>query len=355
MKIWTCGSSPRIGPQNAWTRIKNVNDASSLSNFWNFFRRNPNDFLSRLVTMEETWLYHYESETKQQSVEWRHISSPRPRKFRVQKSAGKVLASIFWDQEGILLTDYLPKGQLSTRSITHLCWCNWRTFWRKNAAGRSTRESCSCTIMPRLTGHLQPRRNWHMWASNVLITHPILRIWPHWTTTCSLDWKNNWKVAIFLLKRRSLLPWRPGWTDNLLNFFLSGLQKLEQRAKKCIDSWGVCWINPEFGHCSLLPSFIISTPSYSCLVNRMQAKITASRWVVIESVAKFKYLGMTPTNPCWIHEEIKSRLNSGNAWYYSVQNLLFSSLLFKNIKLKIHKTIILSIVVYGCNTCTLTN
>jgi len=80
-----------------------------------FFRRDPNDFLSRLVTMDETWLYHYDSETKQQSVEWRHSGSPRPKKFRVQKSAGKVLASfIFWgrgDQDGILLIDYLPKGQ----------------------------------------------------------------------------------------------------------------------------------------------------------------------------------------------------------------------------------------------------
>jgi len=59
----------------------------------------------------ETWLYHYDLETKQQSVDWRHSGSLRPKKFRVQKSAGKVLASIFWDQDGILLIDYLPKGQ----------------------------------------------------------------------------------------------------------------------------------------------------------------------------------------------------------------------------------------------------
>jgi len=57
-----------------------------------FFRRNPNDFLSRLVSMEETWLYHYDPETKQQSMEWRHSGSPRPPKFRVQQSAGKILA-----------------------------------------------------------------------------------------------------------------------------------------------------------------------------------------------------------------------------------------------------------------------
>jgi len=61
--------------------------------------------------MDETWLYYYDPETKQQSMEWRHSGSPRPQKFRVQKSAGKVLTSIFWDQDGILLIDYLPKGQ----------------------------------------------------------------------------------------------------------------------------------------------------------------------------------------------------------------------------------------------------
>jgi len=75
-----------------------------------FFRPDPNDFLSRLVTMDETWLYHYDPETKQQSMEWRHSDSPCPKNFRLQKSAGKVLASIFWDQGGILLIDYLPKG-----------------------------------------------------------------------------------------------------------------------------------------------------------------------------------------------------------------------------------------------------
>jgi len=45
--------------------------------------------------MDETWLYHYDPETKRRTMEWRHCGSPRPKKFGVQKSAGKVLASIF--------------------------------------------------------------------------------------------------------------------------------------------------------------------------------------------------------------------------------------------------------------------
>jgi len=80
--------------------MKNVNGTSRLSNFLEFFRLDPNDFLSRLVTMDETCLYHYDPEAKQQSVEWRRSGSPCPKKFRVQKFAGKVLTSIFWDQDG---------------------------------------------------------------------------------------------------------------------------------------------------------------------------------------------------------------------------------------------------------------
>ena len=75
------------------------------------------------------------------------------------------------------------------------------------------------------------------WASSVLIIHNILRIWPRRTTTCLMDLKKNSKIAIFFPTRKSLLPRRPGWTDKLLIFF-SGLQRLEQRAKKCIELRG---------------------------------------------------------------------------------------------------------------------
>jgi len=65
-------------------------------------------------------------------------------------------------------------------------------------------------------------------------------------------------------------------------------------------------------------------------------------------------LGTTLTNQNLIQEEIKSRLKSGNACYHSVQNLLSSSLLFINLKIKIFRTIILPVVLYVCETWSLT-
>ncbi|KAJ4451445.1 hypothetical protein ANN_02907 [Periplaneta americana] len=73
-----------------------------------------------------------------------------------------------------------------------------------------------------------------------------------------------------------------------------------------------------------------------------------------EEVEKFKYLGATVTNINDTREEIKRRINMGNACYYSVEKLLSSSLLSKNLKVIIYKTVILPVLLYGCETWTLT-
>ena len=69
-----------------------------------------------------------------------------------------------------------------------------------------------------------------------------------------------------------------------------------------------------------------------------------------ERVEEFIYLGTTLANQNSIREEIMSRLKSGNACYHLLQNLLSSSLLSKNLKIKIYRTIILPVVLYGCET-----
>lgn len=73
--------------------------------------RNTPEFLRRYVTMDETWLHHYTPESNRQSAEWTATGEPSPKRGKTQKSAGKVMASVFWDAHGIIFIDYLEKGK----------------------------------------------------------------------------------------------------------------------------------------------------------------------------------------------------------------------------------------------------
>lgn len=81
---------------------------------------NKKDFLRRYVTMDETWIHHFTPESNRQSAEWRAAGESRPKRPKTQKSAGKVMASIFWDAHGILFIDYLEKGQ-NINSDYYMC------------------------------------------------------------------------------------------------------------------------------------------------------------------------------------------------------------------------------------------
>jgi hypothetical protein len=70
----------------------------------------------------------------------------------------------------------------------------------------------------------------------------------------------------------------------------------------------------------------------------------------LERVEQVKYLGTNLTNQNSMHEEITSRLKPENACYHSAQNLLFSSLLCKNIRIETHRKTIFPLVLYGCQT-----
>lgn len=74
------------------------------------FEANEDTFFSNMVTGDETWAYLYDPETKRQSMQWLHIGSPRPKKFKSQRSTQKVLVTVFWDKEGVILVDFLERG-----------------------------------------------------------------------------------------------------------------------------------------------------------------------------------------------------------------------------------------------------
>ena len=99
------------------------------------------DFLLHLLTVDETWVHNYEPENKVQSCQWVGPGSPRPKKFKKQPSAGKVVATVFWDAKGIIMLDFLPKRS----TITGVYYANLldqlRTTIREKRCNRTTRES----------------------------------------------------------------------------------------------------------------------------------------------------------------------------------------------------------------------
>ena len=86
------------------TSVQKADRVDASSELLGSYRSDPADFCSRIVTGDETWLHHWDPETKQESMQWKHFDSPRPKKFRTQPSAGKIMATIFWDSSGVLLT-----------------------------------------------------------------------------------------------------------------------------------------------------------------------------------------------------------------------------------------------------------
>lgn len=78
------------------------------------FKRILRDFLRRFVTMDETWIDHYTSECKQRSKKWTMNGERVSKKAKTVPSVGKVMATVFWDSEGIILIDHLEKGKTIT-------------------------------------------------------------------------------------------------------------------------------------------------------------------------------------------------------------------------------------------------
>ena len=102
----------------------------------------PGDFVERVVTKDETWVHHFDPESKMQSKQWKHPCSPHPYKFKRVHSAGKVMASIFWDSQGVIVIYYFEQG----RKINRACCAGELRRLRQEMArkrrGKLTRVFC---------------------------------------------------------------------------------------------------------------------------------------------------------------------------------------------------------------------
>ena len=134
-------------------------------------------FLRRIVTGNESWVHFYEPERKGQSMEWRHTSSPKSKKVRVQRPASKFMLTFFWNYSGPIL-EYMPRGSTVTSATYSNLRKNWTQLFARNGAG-CWRQGCpsSTTMRSHILLQQQCRllRSCGLRAYHTLRTHPTSR------------------------------------------------------------------------------------------------------------------------------------------------------------------------------------
>jgi histone-lysine N-methyltransferase SETMAR len=109
------------------------------------------DILNTIVTGDESWVHHYQPESKRASMQWKHLSSPSTKKFKVMPSAGKVMLTVFWDSQGVLPAHFQKRCE-------------------------NVNSTLYCEVLPKLQDVIR-RKHACQLARGVLLNHDDLR--PH--------------------------------------------------------------------------------------------------------------------------------------------------------------------------------
>ena len=194
--------------------------------------------MDRLVTGDETWVCHTTPETKRDSMTWKHPSSPTPRKFKVQQSSKKVMATGFWDAQGVLLVDFLPRGE----TVNAIRYCQTldrlREAIRRKRSGRLRQgvllqHDNATPHTAKLTQDLLQRYKWEV------LPHP-----PHSPDLAPSDYHLFGPLKRHLAGQRftkddDLIENVTNWLYSLdENFLRDGIYSLVHRWQKCCNLHG---------------------------------------------------------------------------------------------------------------------
>ena len=148
------------------------------------------------MTVNETWVPYYEPENKAPS-QWVGPGSPRPKKFKTQPSAGKVMATVFWDAKGVILLDFLPKRN----TITGVYYANLLDQLRAAISEKHRGKLSKDVLLQQESPHLQ--------SCNRCCR--AKRVWIN-TISCLFAWPSSWRL-LPIPKLEKGYPWTsfPDW------------------------------------------------------------------------------------------------------------------------------------------------
>ena len=149
------------------------------------YEDDPGDIIDRVVTQDETCVHHFEPESKIQSMQLKHPGSPPPKKVRRVSSAGNVMASVFWDSQGVIMIDYLEQG----RTINGAYYAAEQRRLRQEIARKGRGKLAGVVLLLHVNA---PAHTSQVAMTNAtecgfeVLPHPhILLIWPLLTSVCS--------------------------------------------------------------------------------------------------------------------------------------------------------------------------
>jgi histone-lysine N-methyltransferase SETMAR len=199
------------------------------------YQHDPNEFETRFITGDETWVYDYQPESKQQSMVWVKKGSPAPVKFKSARSAGKSMATIFWDCQGAVLIDFLPRGTTMTGQYYAALLGRLREAVKKERRGKLSRGVLLLhDNAPPHTSHFSTSAIYE--CGFEILQHP-----PYSPDLAPSDFHlfANLKKALggsrFLDEieaRTFVTEWLNEQTHD---FYLHGIRALLKRLQKCID------------------------------------------------------------------------------------------------------------------------
>jgi histone-lysine N-methyltransferase SETMAR len=211
--------------------------ASALA-FLTRYREQEDDFLNQIVTGDETWVSHTTPETKRQSMEWRHTSSPVKTKFKRTISSRKIMCTVFWDRKGVLLVDFMPPGTTINSDV----YCE--TLKKLRRAIQNKRRGMLSRGIVLIHDNARPHT---ATATQELLTtfkweqfdHP-----PYSPDLAPSDYHLFQHLKSFLESQRfhddnevkeSVSMWLK---SQAANFFNDGICRLAPRYQKCLDNGG---------------------------------------------------------------------------------------------------------------------
>jgi len=210
----------------------------SALDFLTRYSEEGDNFLSRLVTGDETWVSHTTPESKQQSMEWRHTSSPTKTKFKQTTSTRKNMCTVFWDRKGVLLVDFLPQGSTINAGV----YCG--TLKKLRRANHNKRRGMLSQGVVMI--HDSARPHTAAATQNLITTfgweqfdHP-----PYSPDLVPSDFRLFLHLKSFLAGRRFhddnevKEAVTTCFASQAASFYDEGIQKLVQRYDKCLNNGG---------------------------------------------------------------------------------------------------------------------